>query len=439
MGTPRPPRPALHGRHSIRRPIQRSPRRPRLAVALALVLGTAVLGTPARAQLVLGQYELEAPAGTWNSFPHLTTAALGRGGTVFASALAPAPGDALVNPAAAARAHGARIALDGSLRRTDFFRYGPLNTGVITSRENLATNTAALDGGGISLRLGRWGVALNAALLESYDRPGIDFDYREDGRLLYSYAWSQTGLLRAVHLALAREVRPCLTAGLGLGLLSGSTELRSVEDYVYAGYSIKDERDRALTGFFVNAGLVWDPVPGLSLGLAVRAPFDVKAKGTSALSFASDEAPEPIVIRGEARDKSRMPAVVGAGASWAALPRLRLALDLAFLNWASYRAQYFGETKTRDFRNVLRVGAGVEYEIEARLGTRRLILPVRTGFIYDPQPMKDPRSAYRLWTVGAGAALGRFAVDFGAALGSERGSGRDLKTLRASAALGVTL
>jgi hypothetical protein len=53
--------------------------------------------------------------------------------------------------------------------------------------------------------------------------------------------------------------------------------------------------------------------------------------------------------------------------------------------------------------------------------------------------MKTPRSAYRAWTVGAGAALGRVSLDIGACLGSERGSGRNLKTARVSASLGVAL
>lgn len=408
-----------------------------IAGLIALALGAAALPASARAQLVLGQYETEAPAGTWNSFPFLTAACLGRGGTVFATASG--PGDALANPAAAARAAGIRFVLDGSLGRADFFRFGPVNTGVLTSRDNLAMNTTALDGGGVSLRIGRWGIALNAALLEVYDRPGIAYEYRDGGRLLYSHAWSQTGFLRTVHLSLAREIRPNLTAGLGVGSLSGTMDLRSEEDYVYAGYAIEDERDRDLSGFFLNAGLVWNPAPGLSLGLALRAPFDVKADATSVLSFVSSESPAPIVIRGAAEDKSRMPAVVGTGASWEALPGLRLALDLAFLNWSSYRAVYFGETQARDFRDVLRVGAGVEYGLEVRVRSKRLRLPVRTGFIYDPQPMKNPRSSYRLWTFGAGAALGRFAFDAGAAVGTERGSGRNLRTVRASFALGVAL
>ena len=73
------------------------------------------------------------------------------------------------------------------------------------------------------------------------------------------------------------------------------------------------------------------------------------------------------------------------------------------------------------------------------LGAAVLTLPARAGFIYDPQPMKSPRSAYRVWTIGAGAVLERVSVDVGAWLGSERGSGRNLKTARVSASLGVRL
>jgi hypothetical protein len=404
------------------------------AAALALAL---VLPAPVRAQLVVGQYEPEAPVGTWNSFPFSTAPSLAMGGTVYARAAGPA--SALANPASAARLAGLRIGLDASLGRAEFFRFGPVNTGVLTSRANLALDVSALDWGGISFKLGRWALALNAALDAYYDRPRVDFDYAEGGRTVYAYDWTQTGFLRTAHVALARELGSNLAVGLGVGILSGRWELASEENLIYAGYAIRDERERGLSGFFVNAGLQWTPFPALDLGLALRAPFTLKADSTSTLRFTPAGAGNAIVIRGAAADKVRQPAVLGAGASWALLPRLRLALDLTYLNWAAYEPVYFGEAKARDFRDVLRAGAGVEYEPEIRVWGKRLTLPVRAGFIYDPQPMKTPRSAYRAWTVGAGAALGRVSLDIGACLGSERGSGRNLKTARVSASLGVAL
>lgn len=408
----------------------------RLLPAL-LALGTTALVIPARAQLAMGQYETEAPSGSWNSFPFLTAPSLGRGETVYA--FASLPSAALSNPALAARLPKLSLGLNGSLRRAEFFRFGPLNTGAFSSRDNLTVDLTALDWGGVSLKLGRWAVAFNAALLEDYDRPIVDFDYYEGGRLLYSYRWAQKGILRIFHLALARDLRSNLSIGLGVGLLSGTTELDAEENYIYAGYSLRDNRDRDLSGFFLNAGLVWDPWPALRLGLAVRAPFIEKAESTSDLSFASAGAGSSIIISDSTVDKSRLPAAVGAGACWTALPGLQLTLDLTFLNWASYQSVYFGETKTRPFRNVIKIGAGVEYAPEIELWGAIWKFPLRAGFVYDPQPMKNPRSGYRRWTIGVGAALKRVSIDIGASFGTEDGSGRSLRTARAAAALGISL
>ena len=55
----------------------------RLRRAIAVLAATAVTGllfpAPSAAQLVLGQYEEEAPVRSWNSFALATAAALGRG------------------------------------------------------------------------------------------------------------------------------------------------------------------------------------------------------------------------------------------------------------------------------------------------------------------------------------------------------------------------
>lgn len=400
-------------------------------------LALAVLPLSVPAQLVQGQYETEAPVGSWNTFPFLTAPSLGRGETSYA--FASDSSCALANPALAARLPKLTLGLNGSLRRATIFRFGPVNTGVFTSRENLTIDLSALDWVGLSFRLGRWAVAFNAALIETYDRPSIAFDYYEEGRLLYSYKWNQTGLLRTFHLSLARELRPNLAVGLGLGLLSGSTGLTSEESYAYAGYVIRDDRDQDLSGFTMNAGILWEPLAGLRLALAVRAPFSAKAASESALSYTSVSAGAPIVIRGSSRDKSRLPATVGAGVCWSALPRLQWAVDLTFIDWMSYRFQYFGETKTRAFRNSWKLGTGVEYEPEIRLWGAALTLPFRAGIVYDSQPMRDPRSGVLGWTVGTGVAWNHLRLDLGASFGSENGSGRKLRTIRTALALGYRL
>ncbi len=409
---------------------------PRLIPCL-VALGLAALPVPGRAQLVMGQYEIEAPAGTWNTFPFLTAPSLGRGETGYA--FASDPSCALGNPALLTRLAKLTLGLNGSRRQAAIFRFGPINTGVFTTQGNLTIDVSALDWGGLAFRFGRWAVALNAALVEVYDRPKVAFDYYEGSRFLYSFRWHQKGILRTVHLALAGELRPGLSIGLGVGLLSGTTELSSEEDYAYAGFVIHDDRHQDLSGFFINGGVSWEPLAGLRLGFALRAPFVVKSDSASTLNYTPVSGATSISIRASSRDKSRLPMAAGAGVSWTVLPQLRLAADLTFLNWTSYEFRYFDETKTRAFRNAWKLGAGAEYLSEIRVWGLNLTLPFRAGIVYDPQPMKDPRSGYLGWTVGTGLVWDHLSLDIGASFGTENGSGRKLRTNRAALALGYGL
>jgi hypothetical protein len=53
--------------------------------------------------------------------------------------------------------------------------------------------------------------------------------------------------------------------------------------------------------------------------------------------------------------------------------------------------------------------------------------------------MKDPRSAYFLYALGAGLHWKHASLDLGVLVGRESGSGRSLATKKAVLSLGVTI
>ena len=139
-------------------------------IALLLLLFPALI-TPLRAQLVLGQYEDEAPLGTWNIFGAASAPALGRGAWGFAQT--GDVGAALVNPALIASLPKYSLTVTGSYSWASLFRYSLVNTGVIASRGNLSVGAFGADEGAVTIRLGRFALAASAGLAEDYGRPAV--------------------------------------------------------------------------------------------------------------------------------------------------------------------------------------------------------------------------------------------------------------------------
>jgi len=402
---------------------------------LVLVL---LAGPPSSAaQLVLGQYEDEAPLRTWNGLGSLGAASVGLGETCFA--LAADMTAAFVNPALLARLPKFTVTLSGSLSSAELYRFSILNTGVLESPGNTRADSTALDYGGASVRWRSWTAGISAGITADHGRPKLQYDYSPHGTLAYSLAGDQAGFRRTFQAAAAREIGRRLAVGVGFQLSDGHLERRVEEDYRAAGYSILDEKTQDARAFFFTAGLVWEPVDGLRFGGAVRTPQTLKSTDHSLLRYEAAGAGSPIEIRAEAEDSYDEPWMAGAGVAWAIGSRFLVTADAAYFAWSKYRVTYFDEPQARDFRDIVRFGAGVQYELAVSLFGRAALVPLRAGFVYDPQPMNALHSSYRLLSLGAGLAVEGFRLDLGLLVGSERGSGRDLAVRRLALTLTYAL
>lgn len=387
----------------------------------------------ARPQLILGQYEDEAPVRTWNTLGIELAPSLGCGGARTAAAWDASA--ALVNPALLCGLPKLTVSANGSRTSASMFRYSILNTGVLSVPENLTESVYALDFGGLSFRTGNWAFAFSAALLESYGRPPLDFQADSQAELVYSIQTAQSGDLRNFNLSAARRLSRRLAAGLGFNLVSGRLERTISENFVADGITIEDRKSQDFKGFFMNAGLSLLLSERVSLAVAVRTPYARKSQSRSLLEYRVPAAGTDIRISASSEDEYRQPWAAGAGASWRPFVDLKVSADLWFFKWSSYSAVYFGEEKERNFTDVLRLAAGLEYLSAYRLFGRTLRSPLRVGISYDPQPMKTPRSAYAYITFGTGVAFDRVRVDFAGAIGKESGSGHSLSARRGTITL----
>jgi Outer membrane protein transport protein (OMPP1/FadL/TodX) len=395
----------------------------RRLVPLALLAGVLFVRGAASAQLALGQYEDEAPLGTWNTLGAPTAPSLALGGTQFARAW-----DASVsfaNPALLAALPRLSLSVAGSYVRTSLFRYALVNTGVVTSMSNLPVGVLALEHAGFAMRTGPWAFALAASAPESYARPPIV--YNEGGYLL---TFHQSGLLRILHAGLARRLPRGLSVGVGVNYATGRADRTTIEESadILRTVTITDDKHETYRGVFFNAGLAWSNGSGVTAALALRSPYLKKGTGESLLRYEVPEQGTDIRIDATAANTYRQPWVAGAGASYRFGKVWTVAAEAAWFGWSRYEVTYFDEPLDRAFRDVVKAGAGVEVLAAAGATGRKPRIPLRLGVAIDPQPVTSVRTVYVHVTFGAGLEFRRVALDIAGSVGRESGSGQGLRT-----------
>jgi hypothetical protein len=405
--------------------------------ALMLLAILAGLAIPSPAQLVLGQYEDEAPLRSWNTFGLAVASSLGRGETQLA--LAEDCSAALGNPALLPSLPKFSVCLSGSYSYASLFRYSIVNTGVLVTEKNPTIGLFALDFAGISYSYKGWAVALTASLIESYDRPGVSAQYDFQGLPYYTISFEQSGFLRNFNLAVARKIGRNIQLGLGFNFVRGELSREVVDQDFEAGITIDHLVDQRFSGFYLNAGLLARLSERLDLGLVFRTPYDKKAESRSRLSYRAPRGGTDILIEAASDDLYHQPWAAGVGVRCAVSAKFRVLGDLTFFPWSKYRAEFFGENERRDFRDTFKAGGGVEYSLAVPLFGYDAAIPLRLGISYDLQPMRNPGSAYTNVSLGTGIRWRMISLDIGGQFGRESGSGHSLKILRIASSLGIRL
>jgi len=381
-----------------------------------------LLPSLALSQVVTGQYEDEAPMRTWNNLGILTAPAVAMGETQFA--IARDCSAALTNPALLSRLPKFSVTINGSLNRASFFRYSLINTGAITTAENIALRVYSWDYAGLSYAFRGWSVALSLALTEYYHRPGVLARATFEGQTYQTLEFGQEGTLRILNFSFARKISSRLALGLGFNFLRGYND-KFVEDKdLFSQVTISDSVKNDFSGFFLNGGLVFDAAEKLTLGLLFRTPYTKKSDSRSERRFLSPAA--SISSDAAAENTFKQPLVIGAGVCYWFSGNFCVASDLSFFNWRNYEVTAFEEELKRTFKNVLKFGAGLEYRGSIRLFGKEAGMPLRAGFSFDPQPIREPGTSYAYVSLGTGLHLGRFSLDLAALIGEENGSGNDL-------------
>lgn len=372
-------------------------------------------------QLILGQYEDEAPFRTWNTLGIKTAASLAMGETQFT--LATDCSVALSNPALLTQLPKITITANSSYHRASFFKYSIVNTGVLFSEGALTDEFTAFDFIGISLRFDDWTFAINWSLLEVYDRPVGESQYVIQNTVYYSIYMNQEGRLKNLNFSLSRKLSKILSIGLGFNRVYGQLDREIIEEWAMDRITISDNKSHEFSGYYFNGGLFLDLTDRFKVGAVFRSPYIKKSESQSVLSYDAPAGGTDIMLEAASSDEYHQPLAIGFGASYEILRDFRVMSEFTFFNWSKYEADYFGEIQRRDYKDVVKIGVGAELVNSFTLFNQDFYLPWRAGFIYDPQPMKEPNAYYIYFTFGSGIHWRGLHFDTAVSIGQERGSG----------------
>jgi hypothetical protein len=239
-----------------------------------------------------------------------------------------------------------------------------------------------------------------------------------------------------------------VAAGMGLRLSRsirfGATVNRWVNGYTadFRGLSLDDSRPPAerqtkvsISGWNMNAGLIWTPIENLNIGAVGKTPFDADvSEWRHEVSITPDERVESDQFRSGL--SLRFPGALGFGASWRIASPLTVSADYTRAFWSKAAIMhYFQFTPRGDFvqydhlpfPDIVSIAAQQDTE-QFRVGAEyvlflgRLKCPVRIGYFNDRQYFRSddpnqegardgPAPRFNAFTAGSGIAAGNFLVD----------------------------
>jgi len=263
----------------------------------------------------------------------------------------------------------------------------------------------------------------------NYSSLGVD--------LLQSIDFSRDGYVGALGLACAVRITPTLSLGATLNIWTDQLLWRNGWKETYSEYGtgtqggvpvtidtqITDEYSR-FRGLNANLGLLWDMNKWLRFGAVIKTPFD--ASISHKFSFRQKsifESPVNSIVLSEhdvsEKVELRIPLSYGLGVAWRVSDALCFDLDVYRTEWSEYiltdsQNKKFSPIdgrpeKDSDVKDTTQVRIGGEYLFIGQ--DTQIVVPVRGGIFYDPEPSHGTVKDFYGIAVGSGLAYRKFIFD----------------------------
>jgi long-subunit fatty acid transport protein/photosystem II stability/assembly factor-like uncharacterized protein len=258
--------------------------------------------------------------------------------------------------------------------------------------------------------------------------------------LLQKTDFSQDGSIGALGLAASVEITPRFSFGMTLNIWTDELFWENGWDQKYSAnsegtitppaglpvpYTVDtkiDDKYSRFRGINANLGLLWDVNENLTVGAVVKTPFtaslhhEYRYESTQTV----DNGPPNTSYQSVTESvELEMPLSYGAGLAWRASDAFTMDLDIYRTNWENYflkdsQGNRFspidGRPKSEsNVKDTTQVRIGGEYLFIRQ--EKNMVIPVRAGFFYDPEPSEGSPEDFYGFAVGSGIAYKQFILD----------------------------
>lgn len=290
------------------------------------------------------------------------------------------------------------------------------------------------------------------------------YDYSSLGRdVLSDKHFNQNGYVGALGLACAISVTPRLSFGATLNIWTDELLWRNGWEETYSEYSVETRIGVPITtdthitdkysefrGWNVNLGLLWDINRYLTFGAVVKTPFKASIhheyRFTQTKRYGSPLNLElPPHTESISEDvELKMPLSYGLGLAWRISDALSIDLDVYRTRWSKYILTDSQDNKFSPIDGRPQSDSDVKDTTQVRIGGEYLfiwqdtqvVVPVRGGIFYDPEPSHGTTRDFYGITIGSGIAYKGFIFD--AAYQLRWGRGVDTGNLIAYSSADIT-
>jgi len=251
-----------------------------------------------------------------------------------------------------------------------------------------------------------------------------------------SRSYEQDGYLGALGLAYAVDIMPAISLGVTFNVWTGQLGWQNGWEENYTNHSVttmgltKNIEDSHITekysnlrGVNLNLGLLWNVNQHLTAGAVLKTPFSARLdhqytddwiqldgkgniKNSSHISI-SDEI------------KLQMPLSYGIGFAWRFSDQFTIDLDVYRTHWSKYILTDGQGNKMSpinalpesmsDIRDTTQIRMGGEYLFV--FSEKNMVVPLRAGLFYDPEPSQGGVKDFYGFTIGSGIAYKGFVFD----------------------------
>jgi long-subunit fatty acid transport protein len=282
-------------------------------------------------------------------------------------------------------------------------------------------------------------VSINYQRLYEFER-GFDYNYDYSSlgvNLSQDKHFDQDGFVGALGLACAVEITPKLSLGATLNIWTDDLFWDNEWEETFTEHGVGTQGGNPVTidtrytdkysdfsGVNANFGLLWNMNKYLTLGAVIKTPFDASIHHDYRFTQTSIFGPPVSTTVSNQQSTSedvelRMPLSYGMGLAWRVSDALSFDLDVYRTHWSDYvltdsQGNNFSPIdgrpeSTSDVEDTMQVRIGGEYLFISQ--KTNMVVPVRAGFFYDPEPSHgDVKDFYGI-AVGSGIAYKRFIFD----------------------------